>query len=132
MGFIKLNRYADASGRTFDPGEVVAKARAAFSDLKVLPTDQLALGADRAADAASPEHVVRTLRRNQQEYGPAYAFEFDIEGGGRIQGRARRYDVTFHFAVPLTEEWRQRLLTFLQGLGPGRMEHAEESLVKPT
>src|SRR5207253_308278 len=44
------------------------------------------LSAERAAAAGAPEHVVKTLRKNQQEYGPAFAFEIDANGGGIIQG----------------------------------------------
>jgi hypothetical protein len=97
---------------------------------KCLPGDQLALSAERADALGAADHVVRTLRRNQQDYGPAYAFEIGIGGGGTIQGRARRYDVTFLFADSLAEEWRQRLLAFLQGLGAGRIEEAVDNVAK--
>src|SRR5207302_6867209 len=117
MGFMKLNRSGDPSGCVFDAAAVVEKARQTFPGVHVLPGDQLALAAERAAAMDAADHVVRTLRRNQEDYGPAYAFEIGIEGPGTIQGRARRYDVTFLFADPLAEEWRQRLLAFLQGLG---------------
>lgn len=130
MGFIKLNRYGDPSGCVFDPAAVVEKARQTFSGVPVMPGDQLALSAERAAASGAVEHVVRTLLRNQQDYGPAYAFEIGLEGGRTIQGRARRYDVTFLFADPLAEESRQRLLAFLQGLGAGRIEEAVEQVAK--
>jgi len=133
MGFIKLNRYADPRGLVFDAEAVVEKARTTFADVKVVPEDQLALSAERAAAAAgAADHVVRTLRRNQQEHGPAYVFEIGIEGGRMIQGRARRYDVTFVFVDPLPQQWRQRLLAFLHSLGPGRLEQAESSIAEPT
>jgi hypothetical protein len=80
------------------------------------------LSTERAAKAAAPEHVVRTLRRNQQEYGPAYVFAIGGSGQGPIQGRVRRYDVTFSFADSLTDEWRWRLRAFLDSLGPGKIE----------
>src|SRR2546428_108835 len=124
MGFIKLSRYGDPSGCVFDPGAVVQKLRETFADMNVLPGDQLALSSDRAAASGAADHVVRTLRQNQQDYGPAYAFEIDIDGLGTIQGRAHRYDVTFLFTDLLAEEWRQRLRVFLQGLGPGSIEEA--------
>jgi hypothetical protein len=130
MGFIKLNRYGDPSGVVSDAAEVVEKARKTFTGVKVLPGDPLALSAERAAASGAADHVVRTLRRNQQDYGPARAFEIGAEGGGTIQGRARRYDVTFLFADPLAEGWRQRLLAFLQGLGAGRIEEGAESVAK--
>ena len=60
----------------------------------------------------------------------ACAFEIGIDGPGTIQGRVRRYDVTFLFADPLAEEWRQRLLAFLQGLGGGRIEEAQDNVGK--
>jgi hypothetical protein len=130
MGFMKLNRYGDPSGCVFDVAAAVEKARQTFPGMQVLPGDPLALAAERAADLGAADHVVRTLRRNQQDYGPAFAFEIGLEGGGTIQGRARRYDVTFLFADPLAEEWRQRLLAFLQGLGAGRIEEAEDNVAK--
>jgi hypothetical protein len=126
MGFIKLNRYGDPSGCVFDAAAVVEKARQTFPGAQVLPGDPLALSAERAAALGAADHVVRTLRHNQQEYGPACAFEITIEGGETIQGRARRYDVTFLFADSLAEEWRQRLLKFLQTLGAGRIEEATD------
>lgn len=130
MGFIKLNRYGDPSGCVFDAAAVVDKARQTFPDVRVLPGDPLALAAERAAAGGAADHVVRTLRHNQQEYGPACAFEIGIAGGETIQGRARRYDVTFLFADSLPEKWRQRLLDFLQGLGTGRIEEAADSVAK--
>jgi hypothetical protein len=131
MGFLKLNRYGDPSGCVFDASAVVEKARQLFPGLRVLPGDPLALSAERAADMGAADHVVRTLRRNQQDYGPACAFEIGIDGGGTIQGRARRYDVTFLFADSLAEEWRQRLTAFLQGLGAGRIEEAVPNTADP-
>jgi len=128
MDFIKLNRYGDPCGCVFDPTEVVEKARQAFAGVQVLPGDPLALSVERAATLGAADHVVRTLRQNQQEYGPARAFEISIDGKDMIQGRARRYDVTFLFADPLAEEWRQRLLEFLQSLGPGRIEEAADHI----
>lgn len=128
MGFIKLNRYDDPSGCVFDPASVLAKAREAFANVQVLPGDQLALSAQRAAAGRAADRVVQTLRRNQQEYGPAYAFEIGCEGPETIHGRARRYDVTFLFADPLDEAWRLRLLAFLQSLGPGKIEEATGTL----
>jgi hypothetical protein len=132
MGFLKLNRYGDPSGCVFDAAAVVEKARQLFPGLRVLPGDPLALSAERAAEMGAADHVVRTLRRNQQDYGPACAFEIGIEGGETIQGRARRHDVTFLFADSLAEEWRQRLLAFLQGLGAGRIEEAVDNAAKRT
>ncbi len=70
------------------------------------------------------------MRRNQQEYGPAVAFEIGIDGSAMIQGRARRYDATFLFGDPLPEPWRERLLAFLQGPGAGRIEQAVDNLAK--
>ena len=128
MGFIKLNRFGDPEGCSFDPAAVVELARRTFPAVLVLPGDQLALSAERAAASGAAEHVVATLRRNQQEYGPAYAFEIGLEGGGTIHGRARRYDVTFVYAEPLPNEWRQRLIAFLQGLGTGRIEEAVDKV----
>jgi hypothetical protein len=122
MGFIKLNRYDDPSSCDFDPKAVVERVRDTFAGVQVLPGDQLALSAERAAASGAAEHVVRTLRRNQHEYGPAYAFSIPTEGPTTIQGRARRFDVTFLFPDVLADSWRQRLLAFLQSLGPGRIE----------
>ena len=130
MGFIKLNRYGDPSGCVFDAAAVVEKARQTFPGVQVLPGDPLALSADRADALGAADHVVRTLRRNQQDYGPACAFAIGIEGGATIQGRARRYDVTFLFADSLAEKWRLRLRDFLQGLGAGRIEEAADSVAK--
>ncbi|MCI0682234.1 MAG: hypothetical protein L0Y71_09030 [Gemmataceae bacterium] len=96
MPVIKLNRFGDPSGAVFDPAAVVEKARQTFPDVQVSPGDALAAGADRAGAAGAPEHSVRTLRRNQQDYGPADGFEIGIDGGETIQGRARRYDVPIH------------------------------------
>jgi hypothetical protein len=124
VGFIKLNRFGDPSGCSFDPAVIAEKARQAFPNTQILPGDQLALSAERAAANGAPEHVIRTLQRNQQEYGPAYSFEIGIDGGGTIQGRARRYDVTFLFPDTVGDVWRQRLLSFLQGLGSGQIEGA--------
>ncbi len=70
MGFIKLNRFGDPAGSGFDVEAVIARVRQTFADATVLPGDQLALSADRATLAGAAEHVVRALRRNQQEYGP--------------------------------------------------------------
>ena len=131
MGFMKLNRYGDPSGCVFDAAAVVQKASETFPGVRVLAGDPLALAAERAAASGAADHVVRTLRRNEQEYGPAYAFEIGIDGGGTIQGRARRYDVTFLFADSLAEEWRQRLLGFLQLLGSGRIEEAVDDVAQP-
>ena len=132
MGFLKLNRDGDPSGCVFDAVAVVEKAREYFPGLRVLPGDPLALSAERAAEMGAADQVVRTLRRNQQDYGPACAFEIGIEGGETIQGRARRYDVTFLFADSLAAEWRQRLLAFLKGLGTGRIEEAVDNVAKQT
>jgi hypothetical protein len=132
MGFLKLNRYGDPSGCVFDAAAVVEKARQLFPGLRVLPGDPLAISAERAAEMGAADHVVRTLRRNQQDYGPACAFEIGIDGGETIQGRARRYDVTFLFADSLAEEWRQRLIAFLQGLGTGQIEQATDNSMKGT
>src|SRR5207245_6553656 len=120
------------SGGVFDAAAVVEKARQAFPGMQVLPGDPLVLAVERAAAADAADQVVRTLRRNQQDYGPACAFEIGIEGGESIQGRARRYDVTFLFADSLAAEWRQRLLAFLQGLGTGRIEEAVDNVAKRT
>lgn len=130
MGFMKLNRYGEPSGSVFDAAAVVEKARQSFPGVRVLPGDPLALAADRAADLGAADHVVRTLRRNQQDYGPACEFEMSIEGGGTIEGRVRRYAVTFLFADPLAEEWRERILAFLQRLGAGRIEEAADHVAK--
>ncbi len=130
MGFIKLNRYGDPNGCAFDVPSVIDKVRAAFSDVTVLPGDQLALAAERAAAAGAGDHIIRTLRRNQEEYGPAHAFAIGIPHGEPIDGRARRHDVTFLFADPLPEEWRQRLVAFLQSLGPGKLEFAPDHPAK--
>lgn len=130
MSFIKLNRYGEPSGGVFDAAAVVEKARETFPEVEVLPGDQLALSAERAAAEGAAEQVVRTLRRNQQDYGPAYAFTIIAEGGEAIQGRARRYDVTFLFSDALSVKWRQRLLDFLKSLGAGRIEQAADSVAK--
>jgi glutathione S-transferase len=129
MGFIKLNRFGDPNGCVFDAAAVAEKLRRTFPHLRLLPGDPLALSAERAAASGAPEHVVATLRRNQREYGPACGFEIGIEGRETIQGRVRRYDVSFLFADPLTEEWRQRLLDFLRGLGVGRIEEAADKAI---
>lgn len=131
MGFLKLNRYGDSRGDVFDPDAVVQRLRQTFANVKVLAGDQLELSADRAAAASAPEHVVRTLRRNQEEYGPAYAFEIGIDRG-TIQGRARRFDVTFLFTDSLPESWRQRLLAFLRSLGSGKIEHGSDGIARST
>ncbi len=131
MGFIKLNRYGDASGCVFDVDAVVHNARSTFANVKVVPGDQLALSAERAAAAGAADLVVQTLRRNQQNLGPAYIFEFSDDGNETIQGRARRYDVTFLYAHPLTELSRQRLLAFLKSLGPGRIEESAGNITQP-
>jgi hypothetical protein len=128
MGFVKLNRYGDPSGCVFDAAAVVEKARELFPGLHVLAGDPLAMSAERAAEMGAADHVVRTLRRNQENHGPACAFEIGIEGGETIQGRARRYDVTFLFTDSLAEEWRHRLVAFLQGLGAGRIEEAADDV----
>jgi len=127
MGFIKLNRFGDSSGHVFDPDIILQRVRHTFTNVKVSPGDQLALSTERAAAAGAADHVVSALRRNQQDYGPAYAFEIPIDSGGSIQGRARRYDITFLFHEPLTEDWRQRLLGFLKGLGAGKIEQATDT-----
>jgi hypothetical protein len=126
MGVIKLNRFGDPSPRKFDAEAVVEQARETFANVKVLAGDQLALSAECAAASGAADHVVQTLRRNQIEFGPAYTFEIALEGGGTIQGRARAYDITFLFAIPLTDEWHQRLLAFLKTQGPGRIEQAAD------
>ena len=131
MGFLKLNRFGDPSGSIFDPAAVVEKARQSLAGVTLTPGDPMALSADKASAMGAPEHVVRTLRQNQRNYGPACAFEIDIEGGATIQGRARRYDVTFLFDDTLPAEWRQRLRDFLQGLGAGRIEEAADKAAKP-
>jgi len=128
MGLIQLNRYGDPRAGVFDPEAVVEKVRETFADVTVLPGDQLALSAERAAASGAADHVVRTLRRNQQDFGPAFAFAIRIEGPATIQGRARRYDVTFLFPDPLAEEWRQRLVRFLQSLGSGRIEQSADTI----
>jgi hypothetical protein len=130
MAFLKLNRYGDPGRGDFDPAAVIEKACQTFTDVHVLPGDALAMSAERASALGAADHVVRTLRRNQQEFGPAYAFEIAIEGGGTIHGRARRYDVTFLFPDPLSEEWHERLLAFLQGLGAGRIEESVNNVGK--
>ena len=130
MGILKLNRYGDPNGCVFDAAAVVEKARQLCPGVRVLPGDPLALSAERATEMGAAEHVVRTLRRNQQDYGPACAFEIATDGGETIQGRARRYDVTFLFADSLPEEWRERLLAFLRVLGAGRIEEAGGNAAK--
>jgi hypothetical protein len=130
MGFIKLNRHGDPSGCVFDTAEVIAKVRETFPDVNLLPGDQLALNAERAAASGAADHVVGTLRRNQQEYGPAYAFEIGMEGSGTVCGRARRSDVTFLFTDPLAEEWRLRLRAFLHSLGAGRIEQSADDVAR--
>jgi hypothetical protein len=126
MGFLKLNRYGHASGMVFEPDLVITKLQATFPEVRVFPGDQLAAAADRAAAAGAAEHVVQSLRRNQESHGPAFAFEIPMPGGGLIEGRARRHDVTFLFSDPLAVNWHRRLLAFLQGLGPGTLELAKE------
>lgn len=122
MGFIKLNRYGDPAGTAFDPEGVLQMIQGTFSNVKVLPGDQLALSTERAAAQGAADHVVQTLRRNKQAYGPAYAFEIPLEDGKIIEGRARRFDVTFLFGDPLPEDWCKRLRAFLHELGPGKIE----------
>lgn len=131
MDFIELNRLGDPNGSVFDAPTVIEKVRQAFPGVRVLAGDPLVLAAERAAAMGAAGHVVSTLRRNQQEYGPACAFEIDIEGGGTIQGRVRRYDVTFLFDDSLAELWRQRILAFLRSLGAGRIEEAVDNVAKP-
>jgi hypothetical protein len=130
MDFIELNRFDDPSGAVFDAQAVLEKLCEAFPGVRVLTGDPLALAAERAASMGAAPNVVRTLRRNQQSYGPACAFEIDVEGGGMIQGRARRYDVTFLFDDSLTEEWRERIRAFLDGLGTGRIEQGADNVAK--
>ena len=132
MSYMKLNRYGDPTSEVFDPAAVIEKARQAFPDVQVMPGDQLALAADRAEAAGAAEHVVRTLRRNQQEFGPAFSFEIGIGGGKVIQGRARRYDVTLLFPESLSGEWRQQVSDFLRGLGAGRIEEAADTAAETT
>jgi hypothetical protein len=129
MGFIKLNRFGDPSDCVFDAAAVAEKVRQSFPHVRLLPGDPLAQSVECAAASGAPEHVVATLRRNQREYGPAGVFEIGIEGRETIEGRVRRYDVTFLFADPLTDEWRQRLLDFLRGLGAGRIEEAADKAI---
>ncbi len=129
MAVITLNRYGDLSGCVFDAATVVEKARETFPGMKQLPGDQLTLSVERAVAAGAADHVVRTLRRNRQEYGPAYAFEIGTDEAVTIQGRARRYDVTFLFPDSLPEPWREQLLAFLRSLGPGRLE--SDNLARP-
>jgi hypothetical protein len=124
MGFMTHNRFGDPSLGMFDPATTVDQLRAAFPEIRLLPGDQLALSADRAEAGGFPDLIVRTLRRNQQEYGPAYAFEIDLPEQRKIRGNARRYDVTFLFDDSLDEDWRQRLSDFLHSLGGGRREGA--------
>jgi len=127
MGFLKLNRYGDPTGVVFDPEAIIEKVRRDFAGVEILPGDQLALSAKNAASAGVAEHVVKALDRNQKSYGPAYAFEIPIKGHSPIQGRARRFDVTFIFAEPLPSDWRNRLMAFLQELGPGKLECADDA-----
>ena len=127
MGIIKLNRYEDPAGVAFDPEMVLQKVRSTFPEVNVLPGDQLALSAESAAAQGAADHVVQTLRRNQQAYGPAYAFEIPFQTGKTIEGRARRFDVTFLFPEPLPDEWQARLVAFLKQLGPGKLETSLKS-----
>jgi hypothetical protein len=127
MGFLKLNRFGDPGGAVFEPAKIIDKVRKSFAGAKIVPADQLAESAEHAAAAGAADHVVQTLRRNQQAYGPSFAFEIPLEGGSMIQGRARRFDVTFLFSEPLPQHWHDRLLAFLQDLGHGKLECADTS-----
>jgi len=121
MAFMELNRFKDLDAGVFDPGLIIEQLRMAFPTVRVLPGDQLALQAQRAEEFGAADLVVRTLRRNQQEYGPAYAFEISADGAQNIRGTARRYDVTFLFDHALSEAWHERLLSFLRTLGAGEV-----------
>jgi hypothetical protein len=84
MDFIEFNRFGEPNGPVFDTPAVIEKVREAFPGLRELAGDPLALAAERAASMGAAAHVVRTLRRNQQAYGPACAFEIDVEGGAQF------------------------------------------------
>jgi hypothetical protein len=122
MDFVKLNRYAHPSGAVFEPQTVVEKMKEKFPDSNILPGDQLALSAERAARLGAAGPVVEKLRKNAQTYGPAFALEIPIPGGGMVQARARRYDVTFLFDTNIPKNLRDVLISFLQSLGEGQLE----------
>ncbi len=127
MGFLKLNVYEHPSDAVLDPDTVVQRVKEEFPETAVIAGDQLAQSADRAEALGAADHVVDTLRRNAQLYGPAYAFEIPLQGGDLLKGRARRYDVTFLFDEPLPEELRQRILAFLKSFGVGKIEASTET-----
>jgi hypothetical protein len=52
-------------------------------------------------------------------------------GGRRLASWNARYDVTFLYADSLAEHWRQRLLAFLQSLGPGKIEQTPDNIPRP-
>lgn len=131
MGFIKLNRFNDPSGATFDAVAVVEQVSQSFPEARILSGDPLSIAAERAATLGAADHVIQTLRQNEQAYGPAREFEINSGDGTTIRGRARRYDVTLLFDEPLADKWRQRLLKFLNSLGPGRIETASEGVGQP-
>jgi hypothetical protein len=127
MGFLKLNVYGHPSGAVFDPDRVIQKVKERFPETKVVPGDQLALSAERAAAGGAADQVVATLRRTAQSYGPAYAFEIPIPGGRSIHGRARRYDISLLFDDPLPEELRSRFIEWLKSFGVGKLEASTET-----
>ena len=126
-GFLKLNAYGHPRGAVFDPDFVIQNVKERFPETTVMPGDQLALSAKRAAAEGAADQVVATLRRNAQAYGPAYAFEIPFPGGRSIHGRARRYDVTLSFDEPLPEELQNCLIAWLRSLGVGQLEASTET-----
>ncbi len=132
MGFLNLSLYQHPSGKSFDPNKVVRKVKAAFPEARVLPGDQLAAEVRRAEVALAPQlreapagpalRVVESLRRKASAYGPAYAFDVPVPGGGTVRGLARSTNVQVLFDDPLPGDIHCRLTEFLMSLGLGRLE----------
>jgi hypothetical protein len=100
MNFIEISRFGDPNGPVFDVPAVIEKVREAFPGVRVLAGDPLAMAVERSASMGATDQVVCILRLNPEAYGPACAFEIDLEGGKTIQNRARRYMSLFYFTIP--------------------------------
>jgi hypothetical protein len=131
MAFLTLSRTGFENGATFDPERVLEEVRRRFPGLEQLPGDQLAdrvrraetqFASQLAADPnAATTRVVASLRRQAEQYAPAYAFLIPLANRNPVRGVARRDYIQLIFDDDLLAETRKQLMTLLRSLGPGRL-----------
>lgn len=108
---------------TFDPEKVLTRLESWFPQIIIDSTDYGQAEVERItlfAKSNFPENryleMSRQIQEKNRRNGPVFQFSIELEGGEKINGYAKRYEVAFNSENEINNSIKQTIYQFLKTL----------------